>query len=58
MLKIIGKISNVIWQGSISILVVGGAVVVLGKCYSLGKEMGADFQEIREARRKGVKADG
>ena len=51
MLKLITKVGNAIWTGSISMLVVGGAVVVLGGCYRLGKEIEEDIETLQMARK-------
>ena len=55
MIQIGGKM---IVEFSCSMLVVGGAMLVMGNLYRFGKELGADICSIREARKAKKEAKG
>ena len=56
--KIIQIGGKIIIEYSCSMLVVGGAMLVMGNLYRLGKEVGADVIRLREARRSKKDAKG
>lgn len=56
--KIIQIGGKIIIEYSCSMLVVGGAMLVMGNLYRLGKEVGADVIRIREARKAKKEAKG
>ncbi|MBO6268830.1 MAG: hypothetical protein J6N19_06765 [Clostridium sp.] len=56
--KIIQIGGKIIVEYSCSMLVVGGAMLVMGNLYRLGKEVGTDVIRLREARRAKKEAKG
>lgn len=56
--KIIQISGKIIIEYSCSMLVVGGAMLVMGNLYRLGKEVGADVIRLREARKAKKEAKG
>lgn len=56
--KIIQVGGKIIVEYSCSMLLVGGAMLVMGNLYRFGKELGADITEVREARRAKKEAKG
>ena len=56
--KIIQIGGKIIVEYSCSRLVVGGAMLVMGNLYRLGKEVGTDVIRLREARRAKKEAKG
>ena len=56
--KIIQIGGKIIIEYSCSMLVVGGAMLVMGNLYRLGKEVGVDVIRLREARKAKKEAKG
>lgn len=56
--KIIQIGGKIIIEYSCSMLVVGGAMLVMGNLYRLGKEVGTDVIRLREARKAKKEAKG
>lgn len=49
--KVIQIGGKFIIEYSCSMLIVGGAMLVMGNIYKLGKEIGEDYIQIKEARK-------
>lgn len=56
--KIIQIGGKIIVEYSCSMLVVGGAMLVMGNLYRLGKEVGSDVIRLRETRKAKKEAKG
>lgn len=56
--KILKATNTFILNGSCSMILVGGAMLVMGGLYRLGKELGYDISRAREARAERMNGNG